>query len=659
MSQRKCRKHDCLISDLAFWFALAVYALLFVVGASAFGGVIPDNTLVNKVAELPAVSASVSGGNQTTFFGVSDAEIAPMQIAMGAQTLDLDTTISSRAVNDSSAVTISGSHALSIDGSGTTNGITINGGAGLTTINSNLVLIGSSQTMTVNNSAGLLINGSVGGTIGLTKAGTGTLTLAGTNSFTGPTTINAGTLNAGADGSLGGTSSVVVNAGGTLLLSQSGSATNDRINNSSTMTLNGGTFNTVGFSEHGLSGVTVTPRIGALTLSSNSIIDLRAGTSILAFANSSAQTWSGTLSIYNWSGNPVVGQGTDQLYFGTGSTGLTATQLTQIAFYSDSGTNFLGSAGFMSGLDGEVGPVPEPATWFAAALVAGAITWSQRRRFPRSFFGGRKRIAFFMAGALFVGTLSASANLLEVLPEMGDLARWTLFSMGNNGLKLSGFALVQGDAGAAGDGIVSIGGRATIDGDLYYRSNSILVMDDGATITGTRYHDRDSELDNGLGEASRMSDHAFALAPTRSYTNINLVRNQSITLQGAPGETVVLSLKNFLMQGHATFTLQGTATTNFIINVTKQFSLSGYAKIILSGSVQWDNVLFNVRGQGTDVLVSNNARLEGILMANLRTVRLSGQSRVTGEVIARKIVMSNGSQITHPPVVSPEQPPTP
>ena len=147
------------------------------------------------------------------------------------------------------------------------------------------------------------------------------------------------------------------------------------------MTLNGGTFNTAGLSEHELSGVTVTPGIGALTLSSNSIIDLGAGASILAFANSSAQTWSGTLSIYNWSGNPLVGKGTDQLYFGTDSTGLTATQLTQIAFYSDSGTNFLGSAGFMSGLDGEIGPVP--ATWFGAALGAGAIAWFRRHRLGR------------------------------------------------------------------------------------------------------------------------------------------------------------------------------------------------------------------------------------------------------------------------------------
>jgi hypothetical protein len=87
------------------------------------------------------------------------------------------------------------------------------------------------------------------------------------------------------------------------------------------MTLNGGTFNTSGLSEHELSGATVTPGIGALTLSSSSIIDLGSGASILAFANSSAQTWTGTLSIYNWSGISVAGKGTDQLYFGTDSTG--------------------------------------------------------------------------------------------------------------------------------------------------------------------------------------------------------------------------------------------------------------------------------------------------------------------------------------------------
>jgi type VI secretion system secreted protein VgrG len=330
-------------------------------------------------------SPDVSGATSSTLVANADVVFSVTGVPALNQNsvLDLDTTISSLTVNDSAAVTISGSHSLSIDGSGATSGITINSGAGLTTINSNLVLIGSSQTMTVNNSAGLLINGSVGGTIGLTKAGTGTLTLNGTNTFTGTTTINAGTLNAGAAGSLGDTSSVVVNAGGTLLLSQSGSATNDRINNSSTMTLNGGTFNTAGLSEHALSGVTVIPGIGALTLSSNSTIDLAGGASILAFANSSAQTWNGTLSIYNWSGIPLTGHGTDQLYFGTDSTGVTAEQLGQIAFYSDSGTTLLGPAVFASGIDGEIVPVAEAGTWFAATLALAALTFTQRRRIPK------------------------------------------------------------------------------------------------------------------------------------------------------------------------------------------------------------------------------------------------------------------------------------
>jgi autotransporter-associated beta strand protein len=336
-------------------------------------------------------SPNTAGATSSTLAPAADVVFSTTGVSAQNQNtvLDRDTTISSLTVNDSVAVTISGAHTLSIAGTGATTGITINNGAGLTTINSNLALSGSSQTIAVNNTAGLLINGDVAGTIGLTKTGSGTLTLAGTTTYTGSTTINAGTLNAGAAGALGGTTSIVVNGGGTLLLGTSGSPTTDRINNSSTMTLNGGTFNTGGLSEHNLSGITITPGIGALTLSSNSTIDLGAGASILAFAASSAQTWVGTLSIYNWSGTPVTGHGTDQLYFGTDSMGLTLPQLSQIAFYSDSGTTFLGTGGYTIGMDGEIVPVSEPGTWLAAGLAFGGLGFTQRRRM-RKFFATEK-----------------------------------------------------------------------------------------------------------------------------------------------------------------------------------------------------------------------------------------------------------------------------
>jgi len=52
--------------------------------------------------------------------------------------------------------------------------------------------------------SGILLNNTFGGTLAFTKVGNGTLTLTGNNTYTGATTINAGTLEIGAAGLLGG-----------------------------------------------------------------------------------------------------------------------------------------------------------------------------------------------------------------------------------------------------------------------------------------------------------------------------------------------------------------------------------------------------------------------------------------------------------------------
>ena len=83
----------------------------------------------------------------------------------------------------------------------------------------------------------------------------------------------------------------------------------------------------------------------------------------------------------------MVGGALEQILFGSNTSGLSAGQLTQVSFYSDSGSTLLSNYAMIlsSGeiVPGVMTPVPEPSTWAAAALALGAVVWTQRRRFAR------------------------------------------------------------------------------------------------------------------------------------------------------------------------------------------------------------------------------------------------------------------------------------
>jgi len=150
-----------------------------------------------------------------------------------------------------------------------------------------------------------------------------------------------------------------------------------------------------------------------------------------------------------------------------------------------------------------------------------------------------------------------------------------------------------------------------------------------------------------------LAIHGSAMSGLGSPTSINLGGSQSVSIPGAPGQTVTLNLRNFVLTAQSSFTLQGTATTSFIINVTKQFSLSGGSRIILSGGVRWDHVFFNVLGRGSAVSLDDRAQLYGTLTARRRTVKLDEHSIVYGAVTAKKIRLTDAARIIPPSIVSP------
>ncbi len=195
--------------------------------------------------------------------------------------------------------------------------------------------------------AGMLaLTGPVTGTADIEKRGSGTLLLSGASSYVGETKIS----------------------GGTLLLGAS-----NVIPNNSQVSLNGGrlAMGSTGFDD----------RAGVFVLQNSSVIDFGNGTqngqsasSVLTFATTNFSTWSGTLSIWNWTGGALQ----DQLIF-LSHTGSPLPY--QVQFYSDNGITPIGTGGVFQG--NQLVPVPEASTVMGVLALVGLVGWRERRHFLR------------------------------------------------------------------------------------------------------------------------------------------------------------------------------------------------------------------------------------------------------------------------------------
>lgn len=200
-----------------------------------------------------------------------------------------------------------------------------------------------------------------------------------------------------------------------------------------------------------------------------------------------------------------------------------------------------------------------------------------------------------------------------------------------------------------------VGSQGNAQNRIKYSNPQLLVINSNAWPYPARGWIGNESFANAADsqEIFESSSAALSMGAVPPSGDLRLSKTQSLTISGALGETITLDLGSLALKGHSVLTLEGTATTSFVINVSKQFSLSGISRIILTGGLQWDNVVFNVLGPGHVVSLKQSASLTGMLVANQRTVRLRGQSIVYGGVVANRVALRGAAQIVPSPVVSP------
>ena len=445
-----------------------------------------------------AVNANVSTNNGNISLTANDSSAIAADRAAGAGNITMagGTTLNAGT----------GSLSLTIDSSAV-------GGFTPGTITAQ-TLAGGAKTITTATGTSIM-NGVISGVGGLTKNGVGALTLSGNNTYTGATTINAGTLQLGAA---------------------------NRISNASALTVAGGaTFNLNNFAETigSLSGAgNVTLGTGRLTTGGNNTSTtysgIMSGTGGLTKAGTGIFTFSGANT---YTGATVINAGTLQVAGGAAIADTSAVSLANVAgtTLDLNGTNE--TIGSLAGGGATGGNV----SLGVGTLTAGGNNTSTTYSGVMSGTGGLTKAGtgiFTLSGVnTYTGatTINAGTLRLGAANRIADTSALTV--AGGATFNLNNFAETIGSLAGAGN--VTLGtGTLTAGGDN----------------TATIY----SGIMSGTGGLTKQGAGVFTLSGNNTYTGATTINAGTVQLGAADR---IANTSAVTVAGGATFDLNNFAET--------------------------------------------------------------------------------------------------
>ena len=508
---------------------------LSITGATTIANAIAlssGSTISNAAAAT--LSGVLSGSGTLTKAGAGTLTLSGTNTHTGAVTVSAGTLAAAggSAIGDASAVTVSSGATLSLGSGNETIGSLA--GAGNVVLSYRLTAGGNNSDTTF---SGII---SSTNTSGLTKTGTGTLTLSGANSYTGSTTVSAGTLAVSGSGTVGSGSAVTVDSGATLSSSAAtlslGSLAGAGTVSIGANTLYAGSNNTSTSFTGTFSGSGAFYKLGTGTLTLS-------GTNSSSFTGTMTVRDGGTLSV---AGDANLGAGTVTLNGGT----LTVTGAGTIDNAFDTGVNGAtidtGVAVTLSGAIGGSDGLTKTGT--GTLTLSGTNTYSG----PTTVSAG----TLLVTGALD-GTSGVSVASGATLGGTGSL-----FATGSSSTLTvaSGATLAPGVAGT-NNGI----GSLTVNGNLSL--SGTLAVEIAGTTAGTGYDQ--VIVSGGVTLASGAS------AVTVSRVNGYAAANATYRVVDSQGPGAITSTLSGLAQGDTMTSNGDLYTVDYVGGTGNDLVLNG------------------------------------------------------------------------------------
>ncbi len=499
------------------------------------------------------VTQSFSGSGGLTKDGAGILVLTGTNAYIGATTVSGGTLRSGQAgaFSASSAFTIASGATLDLAGFDQTIGTLA--GAGAITLGAGTLTVGSNNTPTT-------FSGTISGTGGLTKTGTGTLALSGTNTYSGATTVSAGTLYINGSGAMSAASDYTVGVGALLNVNDS------------------------------LGTVTAGSIAGA------GQIRIESGSTLETGATNASTTFSGM--IYDSGGIRKVGTGTLTLSEENTYSGGTTIAGGAISISKDSN---LGSTSGALTLDGGVLQVTGTTlNGLARDIVLGAngggfeIVEAGNSFIVSQSLSGTGSLAKTGAGTLvlkgassYSGTTTVSEGTLRAGAANAFSANSTVTVASGTTLDLAG--LNQTIGSLAGVGTVTLG-----SGTLTAGANNSSTTFSGK-ITGT-------------GGVTKAGTGTLTLTGTNSYTGATKVSGGKLVVNGSLASSVTLdggTLGGSGTVGGVSVASGGTVAPG---NSIGTLTVSGNVAFASGSTYQ---VEVNAAGQSDRIVASGSASIAG------------------------------------------------